>query len=411
MNGMAGRLSAFDETPDHFVDWLRHNVEELSRKPLCELRSHYALRQRYGDYLRGLLGSAGLPSPFGATIEVTRDKVTEIRLREGGDYIVRLEHCSDLVVDGVVLAHGHLTPRKVCADSWAECMEDPWNVEALQDLSRDARLLILGTGQTMMEVGVLLGRLQHRGQIYAISRRGLIAQPHAEKETQYALNLEELPHDLNGLVRYIRRTAREWVNGGGDWRAVVNALRPYTQKLWMRLSLKEKQRFLEHVAPYWRIHRTRVPPETSNAVQALVSSGRLQYFAGRILSIERRRGALDVVLCPRGARRTRILEVDRLINCSGPSYDYRNAESPLMTQLLGSGIIACHPVGVGLNVAPNGAIINSSGETSETMFAVGPPCKGTLFEITVIREIRRQAREVAGDLAAALLLAQCKRYH
>ena len=399
---MAGRVSALDEEPSHFVNWLQNKLrDDQSEEAGQELNSHYALRRNYGAYLKEILRISLNPSPYGAVIQTINDEVTDVKLQDG-KYQISLAGEKDMIVDGVVLAHGHLLPRRICREACPECVEDPWNIDALIKIPSDSRILIVGTGQTMMDVVLLLRRQCHRGQICAISRRGLIAHLHATRETEYELKKDELPADLNSLLRYIRTATNRWVLDGGDWRAVMNSLRPHTQRLWMSFTLSEKRRFLEHLSPYWRIHRTRVSPEVWNVVQTLMLSGQLKCLAGRVQSVKCHQDCIQAVVCLRGGIGSTIMYVDRLINCSGPNYDYANSENALIRRLLDTGVIAGHPTGVGIHVAPNGAVVDRAGDVSEKMFAVGPPCKGTLFEITVIREIRRQAHEIATKLTQSI---------
>jgi uncharacterized NAD(P)/FAD-binding protein YdhS len=103
---------------------------------------------------------------------------------------------------------------------------------------------------------------------------------------------------------------------------------------------------------------------------------------------------LQVDFRARGGVATK-LTVDRLINCTGPNQDYSEPTNPLLAALLGSGIIRPHPSGLGIDVDPSGAVIGASGETRRRVYAVGPPCEGALLEITVIREIRSQASDIA----------------
>lgn len=401
MNGMAERLSAFDESPNHFVDWLHRRDSFWVDRPYQQVRSHYALRRLYGDYLRDILSQASGLSPGGAMIKTIHAEVTRIDPL-AKRYRITTDKKLELIVDGVVLATGYLPPRRICEDPWPECLEDPWNISEIEKIPVEANVLIVGMGQTMMDVAFSLACQAHKGQIHAISRRGLLAQRHADRETQYPLDPSGLPKDINSLVRFVRTAARKWMAQGGDWRAVMNSLRPHTQKLWIQLPAKQKRRFLEHLSPYWRIHRTRIPPYIWNAIHELQSSGQLKCISGRIKSIKRLDGFVEVKLQVRGAATPNTLSVQRVINCSGPDPDYQNATSRLLRQLFETGIITSHPTGVGLHVAPNGAIISHSGEISTTMFVVGPACMGTLLEINVIREIRRQAREVAEQLSNSI---------
>jgi hydroxyacylglutathione hydrolase len=57
-------------------------------------------------------------------------------------------------------------------------------------------------------------------------------------------------------------------------------------------------------------------------------------------------------------------------------------------------------LGVGVDIAPNGALRDSAGADSQRIFAIGPVRYGTLIETTAMPEIRAQAQELATTLAS-----------
>lgn len=403
MSGRAGRLSAFEEAPNHFVEWLRN---EKACRPLSNLpelaNGDFAPRRLYGDYLRYVLSKYSQPSPYGAHLKMLPYRLTDI---EGtcGVFRASFENGPEVMVEGIVLATGNPPPRRLAPElSSCECIEDPWDVETLCTISAQARVLLVGSGQTMMDVAQVLATRQHKSEIYVVSRRGLIGHPHSGAEIGYTVDTDRLPADLRGMLKWLRKEAQQWMAGGGDWRAVMNSLRPHTQRLWMGFSLAEKRRFLEHLAPYWRIHRTRVPPELSSLINALLASEQMRSLAGRLRKIQRGCNGLRAVIDLRGKNQPSTIEVDRIVNCTGPNYDCRVSDDVLIGRLLRKGMLDSHPSGLGFNVTPDGRVIDHSGEISSRMFAVGPPCQGTLLEITVIREIRQQAAAVAAQLLRAV---------
>src|SRR5204862_5086467 len=59
----------------------------------------------------------------------------------------------------------------------ARYARDPWSAEAL-NVARDDAVLLAGTGLTMLDIAIALRDNGHRGPIYALSRRGILPQPH-----------------------------------------------------------------------------------------------------------------------------------------------------------------------------------------------------------------------------------------
>src|SRR5690606_25359129 len=56
----------------------------------------------------------------------------------------------------------------------------------------------------------------------------------------------------------------------------------------------------------------------------------------------------------------------------------------------------------GLTVSPDGALIDAEGRVSDSLFTLGPPRKGTLWETTAVPEIRVQAQQLAERLLVSL---------
>ena len=97
------------------------------------------------------------------------------------------------------------------------------------------------------------------------------------------------------------------------------------------------------------------------------------------------------------------LRVDRVINCTGPDGDFRRVDSPLLADLFQKGLARPDELFLGLDVAEDGALIDGRGKRSDSLFALGPLRKGSLWESIAVPELRVQIAELA-----ALLVAQPK---
>ena len=159
----------------------------------------------------------------------------------------------------------------------------PGRADALET-ERDEPVLLLGTGLTMCDVALALRDADQRGAIVAISRRGLLPQPHrvSPKPPPHLdppRSLETWEPTAAGLLRGLRDEVRRAAGAGIDWREVVTSIRHDTPALWQRLDDEERRRFLRHLRPYWETHRHRASPETAFAVEAMVGAGALRLSA------------------------------------------------------------------------------------------------------------------------------------
>ena len=203
----------------------------------------------------------------------------------------------------------------------------------------------------------------------------------------------------------MRAIVREVQIPGGNWRGVIDNVRPRTNALWKALSLAEQRRFVRHALPYWNVHRHRIPPESAKDIAELMASGELRMLAGRTGEIEVNECGLRVPIKLRGSSDVLALDAGRVINCSGPQHDSRKLANPLIQSLLAQGLMVPYPLNVGVQVAENGAFVGADGAPSTRLFSIGPARFGTLIETTAIPEIRVQARELADLLCGAAMPA------
>ena len=150
---------------------------------------------------------------------------------------LQLDRERSVAADFAVLAVGNVLPEspKVRDASFYDgplYRPDPWAADALADLDRDAPVLLIGTGLTMVDVTVSLLDQGHRGPIHALSRRGLLPLRHLAAVPQPSGEPQALPTSVGALARLLRREAARAMREGGDWRPVIDELRPFTTDVW-----------------------------------------------------------------------------------------------------------------------------------------------------------------------------------
>src|SRR5690606_6828408 len=95
-----------------------------------------------------------------------------------------------------------------------------------------------------------------------VSRNGLVPRGHRDV-APLDIAADDVPFgaSLNDLTAWFRALVAKTESRGGDWRSVVDGLRPYNQRLWQSWPAREKRQFLRHARPWWNIHRHRLPPD------------------------------------------------------------------------------------------------------------------------------------------------------
>jgi uncharacterized NAD(P)/FAD-binding protein YdhS len=402
LNVRVANMSAFPDDPGNFTRWLARKAGGVTPGGADDLRQRFVSRQLYGDYVAELLATGrATAQEVGLATEAT--DVTRLRETPGGIEIATADG-RKFIVDIAILCVGNFPPALpdlawAGVEQSARCIGNPWDLDRLRRIGEQDPVLILGTGLTMVDLVLSLEQQGHRGPITAISRRGLLPQEHAATSPYHDyLGDGPLPSTtLAALVR-IRREVRHAASAGFDWRSVFDALRPHSQRLWRNLSEAEKRRFLRHARPYWDVHRHRMAPAVAARIRGLIEEGRLQIRAGRLRGLVSEEARIVATVAFKGEAKRRSVAAAWLVNCSGPETNFSAIRSLLVRQLLADGLVRPDTLRLGLDVGDNLALVGADGRPSRRLFALGPPTRGALWEITAVPDIRSQCRSFANYL-------------
>lgn len=397
LNVPAGRMSAFPDDPSHFLRYCQGRMPDTQP-------STFVARSIYGEYLDTTLTEAVNGAPPN-TLERVVAEVRTIRPTDSSAEIT-LNDGRTLTVDRVVLAVGHhppAHPTELSAEFVAGpfYVRDPWGRGAVEKVPTHLPALLVGTGLTMFDVALDLHPRGVPGAI-AISRRGLLPQPH-DPTVPPAEPAHRPPdiEDASTIREYLAAVRRcvEAVEGNeGNWRQVVDSLRPITPQLWQRLSVDERERFVRHLRPFWDAHRHRAAPVTVKAIEELQQSGWLQTKAARLVKVVADGDGVSVTVLPRGKEQPETLRVGCVINCTGPSSDVTTANDPLLGHLFATGLARPDPLRMGIDVTGDGAVVAADCTASPVLGYVGPLLRARDGEGTAVPELRQHAARLAARL-------------
>jgi hydroxyacylglutathione hydrolase len=269
-----------------------------------------------------------------------------------------------------------------------------WTAEAYEGLDRDAPVALIGTGLTGVDVVLRLRELGHRGRIVAVSRHGIFPNRH---EDSTALSSSAIPLDTPATCVAYLRALRAAIRGGAEWRAAIDSLRETTNELWLRLPLAEKKRFRRHLQRRWDVVRHRMAPPIADTIESELQNGTLEIREGHLKAVDVSPGGACITVGTYDGSES--FYADRVINCTGPSMNYRRVPSALLQNLFKRELVTSGPLGTGFHCSQDGAVIDASGQASEVIFNLGPGRLGDLIESIAIPEIRQQAVELAATLA------------
>ncbi len=390
LNVPAGNMSAFPDDKHHFVRWL------AGRMPGAD-EATFAPRSVYGEYLEEILAE----SLAGDAVQLVKARAVNLQARNGL-LVVQLQEGEQLCARSVVLAIGNALIPADPLDVTAIMplyRGIPWGEEAVRGLAVDATVLLIGTGLTTVDVALSLRETGHRGAIHAVSRHGKLYQHHRPYTPQ---SLEELPPEFQtprGAFRWVRGAVDRQQAAGGEWRAVIDSLRPHIPKIWQGWTLPQRASFQRHLRNLWDIHRHRMAPEVFQQLTALLDDGILTIHAGRLLRADIDGSQARVTMRAAHSEEVIVVRAERVINCTGPSRNYGTTEIPPIAGMRDQGMLRLDPLRLGIESDPEGRLTTADGSILHNVYTIGPLRIPMLFESIAIPEIRVQAEKLAQLLA------------
>jgi uncharacterized NAD(P)/FAD-binding protein YdhS len=391
LNVPACRMSAFEDHPSHFLNWVNENGTVTGPW-------NFLPRKLYRKYIHELLTQAQNENPQTTLIRICGE-ATDILL-SNGNAVVMLDEKA-IGTDKVVLAPGNFLPRDLPIPNMdfnnsGFYFRDPWRDDFFSSIPSNAEVVLIGTGQTTVDILQRFHVRKHTGKITAISRHGWLPLSHSSFNPYPSFYDEIIGlSTITDVLRCVRKHTTNSTSKGMDVREVIDSMRPYTQELWIKLPLTEKSRFLRHLFRHFEIVRSRIPPENMAVVYAMQQSRQLKIVKGRITNMEAKHLHAEIHYANGTDGKENITTATVVINATGPELDYTRVDQPLIRNLLHSGLIQQHQMGLGINVHPNGAIICNNETAGNILFTIGSAMRGVLWEVIAVPEIRVQASQLA----------------
>jgi uncharacterized NAD(P)/FAD-binding protein YdhS len=370
LNNYAARMSAVEQDPGHLVDWCRaHGIPATG--------STFLSRETYGRYLADLLVTT--PVSAGSSLTRVRDEVVDLT-DAGSDYLVTLASGAVLTADTVVLALGNPPPRRPAGLDVADrrLVVDPWAPGLVDRVGEHDRVLLVGTGLTTVDVAAQLASRRPGVRLTATSRHGLLPLRHVPEPPSPAPAFGgAFGHDGSSL-RDVLAEVRRRTGVGDDWRCLVESVKADANRIWASLTLADREQFLRHVSRRWEIARHRMAPAMAEVVDDLLATGRLTI----------RTGDVDAA------------SYDLVVNCTGPAPVGSPGWNPLVDRLLHAGVLRPGPLGLGVDVDADGALVDATGAVARGLHAVGAARRGAEWEVAAVPDLRRQAEALVRHLGA-----------
>lgn len=390
LNVRASNMSAFQDAPDHFLNWLQTNPE-ASRIGTWQPQS-FAPRSLYRLYLNDLLKPYLESDNPRAVIE--KAEVVSVQY-EGMRPLITSSTGQNFIVDAVIVATGN----EAAISTSGNFVTEYWSSNGYFDIPSENTVAILGTGLSMVDSVISLLDKGHTGKIHAISRRGLLPAMH-EPSDPLVIEPDQLlvTDGLPALLHIVRKLITEQQNAGKSWRSVIDGLRPYTKAIWGHLPLRQRQSFLRHMRPWWDVHRHRMAPAIADRIITAQQSEQLTITAAHLTSVKSKGEHISIRYRTRRGEKLDELEVGSIIDCRGGSARCSTTRNPALISFMESGLAKPDALDLGLDVTADLQVLSAHGEPSGSIFALGPVTKGIFWEVTAIPDIRIQAEQLARNL-------------
>ncbi len=400
VNVAAARMSVFPEEPMHFDAWARAQgvAEEDPASEMPDGRL-YPGRAVFGRYMSAMLQEE-IARASGVVFRHVRDRARAIVTR-GSGFDVSVGDGGLLAADALVLAVSHTAPDLPAPlRGCARIVANPWDVAALSAVPPGARVLIVGTGLTACDVVATLLAQGHVGQITALSRHGLLPRPRTLLPVAAEGDFSTEPERTAlGFLRRIRRAIAVAQAAGRPWENIVDALRQQAVIAWGALDWTERRRMLRHLRSFWDVHRFQSAPQIDAVIRSARARGILVVRAASVVSAEDGPDGTIVRLRPRGADGLECIEVDTVINCTGPGHRSVVVTHPVLHGLAQLGALQADPAALGIWVDDRGRAVRTDGVAWPNLFVAGPLARGTFGELMGLPQVNTQPRAVAAQLA------------
>jgi uncharacterized NAD(P)/FAD-binding protein YdhS/predicted metal-dependent enzyme (double-stranded beta helix superfamily) len=400
LNVPAGRMSAWPDRPDHFLAFAQSKNPSVGP-------DDFLPRKIYGEYVRETMLGLAESAKEHLSAAVLRDEVRSLTPTSSSGWKIETANGRSLHADLAILAVGHRPPSDPLAIRWMgpriRFISDPWASLALSQIGKDEPVLLIGSGLTAVDTILTLGRRKRVAPMVAVSRRGLLPLTHMHGQKPSS-DMAELVNDwldpaktltVVEILSSLRARMKAAAASGIEWQQVMDAIRPAIARLWGRLSVSERARFLRHVRPYWEIHRHRMAPSIADEIARLRSEKQLQVAAGNIVSAVADSDGVNITLSRRDALAPQNLRVSWVVNCTGPGAHNQHQTHPFLRPLLKAGTLCNDEFCLGLLTDDYGRAQDAGGAVHENLLVAGTLRKATLWESTAIPELRQQAQTVA----------------
>lgn len=393
LNVAAHRMRAIPGSPTAFLDWLQTSGTLTVDPDAVTPEGIFARRRDFGRFMQAQL-ARHLDS---GAIRHIRQAVRVVA-RENDRWRIAGADGTSVLADILILATGHPpASRPPVFDNLdpltASRVADVFAPNAFDGIEKSDPILIIGSGLTALDALSRLDALGHEEKITLLSRSGLMPRPHAGGGFSPFgdFHSAELT-SAKKLLAKVRATVINAQAQGIPWQSVFDALRQHAQELWQGLPMPERRKFLRRLRRWYDVHRYRMPPQATLALQKGIDTGRVSVKRGDLLSITRDGNDLMAgIEAHNGGSKVRCR---RILLATGPEFQDYAAHQRFLLGMHRDGFIQSDALGLGLACDTAGHGLTVTGAPITSLFVAGPPARPAFGELTGVPEISTQVADI-----------------
>lgn len=396
LNVPVGKISAIHNESEHFYNWLKDNKKENYEK------NSFVSRKIYGDYIQDIFEKVKTQAKEKNIIvnTITNTKINSLDLINN-EIELREQNNEKFNFDKVVLAIGNYAPSNPNIENndffnSPNYYKDPWSIKDFEDFKNKESILIIGSGLTMIDIVMSLKMVNYKGKIYIISPHGYLPQKHQDyiPYHDFLANIN-IPNKALDIFKIVHQEVIKAEKNNQDWRAVIDSLRPYSQKIWINFSDDERKRFMKFVRHKWGVLRHRIPIETYNIFNEMINNNQISVLTGRPKNIFESNDCITVKYKKSKTNDIEELKTNIIINCTGPESNFEKLQDPLILDMKSKNLFNTDSLKLGINTNDDYNLLDRNNHAINNIYTIGSLLKGKLWESIAVPELRVQAYDLS----------------
>lgn len=424
-------MSVYAKEPTHF---LKTNEKYLH---------NYPSRHVFGEYLKKCFKNAKeLAQKAKFELVIIKDEAIDVSDNVNSKKTIFTKNCN-LEVDFVFIAIGNIPSNnfKIFKQN-PNYFKNPYEKNVYKKIPLHEDVIIIGSSLTSVDTILALRSSGHHGDIFVISRNGLIPKvqnsiPDYKNIKLKFLNMKVLKMETENFKNKmpIKRVFQLFQNelepalgkffnwksilnekacnfktfsknvdsaekNNQSWQKILAATGHIISVLWNCIQRKDQISFIKKYYSFWCVYRHCMPVENAKKILTYLKDNKLRVFSGlEKITYDKTREKFKVTF---NKKRTKNIKAKYLINATGTNYEIKNSDSKLLKNLMKRNLIKENPCG-GIEVNFN------TNEASKNIFVIGPLTRGTHFYTGAVIRNAFDAEKVTKLLIKRQIEAQKKK--